>query len=291
MDMIQYIMRQMQSGGTSLVPSGRDLVRTYGQFSEVPPGISGPSQPRLGYIYNGEVQPPPRETSGRPATRMGPLIDGEAVRSVGSAGPRGLASSFGGSLANLANPLLAAVMGSIQGDVLNNHKGYFNNPNMQVASRFGAMAPPSAQPTPEQGPAIPGGQVAGSPLPDVPQAPSFAERFGSMDPAVLAKSDRQPMSPNQYVAQNFPPVVAASVPMPRPRPQQASVPMPMARPAQAPQPQPQAPMGFFQRNAAMMQDPNGGGYIDPSAAARAQQQDQGALIQRMLGYLGNKANT
>jgi hypothetical protein len=47
-------------------------------------------------------------------------------------------------------------------------------------------------------------------------------------------------------------------------------------------------MGFFQRNAAMMRDPVTGQLIDPQGAARAQQQDQGGLIQRMLGYLGSK---
>lgn len=297
MDLIPYIQRMIQQGGTALVPSGRGLQRTYGEFSELPYGIGGPSQrPGLGYIHNGEVQPPPRETFGKPATRMGPLIEGELASAPASLAARAgtaLAASRG-SMAAMANPLLAAIMGSLQPDLLKNHNGYFNSPNVQVASRFGAMAPPSAQPTPAQGPAIPGGQVTGSPLPDVPQAPTFAERFGNMDPAALAKGDRLPMSPNQYVAQNFPQTMAQAPAYAPPDPNRGNmtVPVPQPRPAAAPQaPAPQPEMGFFQRNAAMMRDPVTGMFIDPSGAARAQQQDQGGLIQRMLGYLGNKANT
>lgn len=53
-------------------------------------------------------------------------------------------------------------------------------------------------------------------------------------------------------------------------PAQASVPMPMARPAEAPQADAGNPMmSLFQRSAAMQQDPLTGGYIDPSAAAKA----------------------
>jgi hypothetical protein len=48
-------------------------------------------------------------------------------------------------------------------------------------------------------------------------------------------------------------------------------------------------MGFFARNAAMMRDPATGELIDPQGAARAQQQDQGGLIQKMLGMLNNRA--
>jgi hypothetical protein len=48
----------------------------------------------------------------------------------------------------------------------------------------------------------------------------------------------------------------------------AAVPLPMARPAEAPRAS--SPFAdFFARNTAMMQDPNGGGYIDPQAAAKA----------------------
>lgn len=50
----------------------------------------------------------------------------------------------------------------------------------------------------------------------------------------------------------------------------SSVPMPQPRPADAPQSSPM--MSLFQRSAAMQQDPNGGGYIDPEAAAKANAQ-------------------
>ena len=288
MDLVPYMMKMLQSGGTSLVPSGRDLVRTYGQFSEVPPGLSGPAQPRIGYIHNGEVQPPPREVASKPTPRYGPIIDGEVVRSAGAAGARGLA----GSLAPLANPLLAAIMGSIQGDVLNNHQ-----PRM-----YGPSAP-----------AHPVGQVNAEPLPPVPAGDTFADRF-SAAPGPTA---------NQYVAQNFmhmappapqPPQAPAPLRIPvtggtydysgnsaklsdmaaghayRPERSPAVTPMPQPRPAEAPQSQPQD-MGFFARNTAMMSDPVTGQFIDPAAAARAQaQMGQGSIIKKMLSYLHDKAD-
>jgi hypothetical protein len=79
------------------------------------------------------------------------------------------------------------------------------------------------------------------------------------------------------------------VPMPQPRPPEAPqaaphVPMPMARPAEAPQPQPDT--SFFMRNALMMQDPMGGGYIDPAGAASVRGPD---LISKMMSYLHQKA--
>jgi hypothetical protein len=105
-----------------------------------------------------------------------------------------------------------------------------------------------------------------------------------MDPAVLAKGDMLQASPAQAVAnRGMPPVMAEGVPMPRPRPQPQHIPMP--------QPRPQAPqeMGFFQRNAAMMQDPVTGMFINPGAASQAQA-SSGNIINKMLGLLNNKAN-
>jgi hypothetical protein len=57
----------------------------------------------------------------------------------------------------------------------------------------------------------------------------------------------------------------------------------MARPAEAPQAPPDT--SFFMRNALMMQDPNGGGFIDPTGAASVSGPD---LIQKMMGYLHQK---
>jgi hypothetical protein len=48
-------------------------------------------------------------------------------------------------------------------------------------------------------------------------------------------------------------------------------------------------MGFFQRNAAMMQDPVTGMFINPGAASQAQA-SSGNIINKMLGLLNNKAN-
>lgn len=74
-------------------------------------------------------------------------------------------------------------------------------------------------------------------------------------------------------------------------PQPASIPMPQARPAEAPQ-----DMGFFQRNAAMMQDPNNpGSFIDPEAASRAQASQASSasgpdVIQKLLDMFHRKAD-
>jgi hypothetical protein len=140
------------------------------------------------------------------------------------------------------------------------------SPQGQIDARFGGMQPP-AQPT-------------------------FAERFGGMDPAALAKGDMLQADPAQAIATRGMPQMAGGIPMPQPRPQMAQAPMPMPqpRPAQAPQAQPSSPMGFFQRNAAMMQDPVTGGFIDPQAAAQAQAGGNSNIINKMLELLHNKAN-
>jgi hypothetical protein len=75
--------------------------------------------------------------------------------------------------------------------------------------------------------------------------------------------------------------------MPQPRP-----PMPAPAPVAA-APQPDPGMSWFQRNAAMAQDPLTGQFIDPTNAATAKAQaDQNgsALIKKMLSYVNNKAD-
>lgn len=160
-------------------------------------------------------------------------------------------------------------------------RGGMQPPNFDMTGMFNptAMASqgqPGMQPTPNE-------QVANR----FPGAPNdqVAARFGGMAPPsqtpnqYVANNFPGP-SANEYVAGNFPgPVMAsgAPTPMPRPRPQQP-------QPAQAPQ-----EMGFFQRNAAMMQDPVTGMFIDPGAAAQAQASG-GNIINKMLGLLHNKAN-
>jgi hypothetical protein len=63
------------------------------------------------------------------------------------------------------------------------------------------------------------------------------------------------------------------------------------RPQDAPQatsiPEPSPDTGFFMRNALMMQDPNGGGLIDPTGAASVKGPD---LIAKMMSYLHNKVS-
>jgi hypothetical protein len=49
-------------------------------------------------------------------------------------------------------------------------------------------------------------------------------------------------------------------------------------------------MGFFARNAAMMQDPMNGGFIDPANAARAQASGPD-VINKLLDMFHRKDNT
>lgn len=175
----------------------------------------------------------------------------------------------------------AALNGSTEGDILNDPKllarlnsykpighdqqGLFGGPTFAkttapIPEGFGGGAPapmPSAPaPAPQGAPQAP------------PQAPSFG-----------------PGSPNERVAQGFnafgpsPLQTAQATPAPLPAPPALSAqamaqgptappraPMPAPRPPEAPQ-----EMNFFQRNAAMMQDPNNpGSFIDPMNAQRAQ---------------------
>lgn len=155
----------------------------------------------------------------------------------------------------------------------------FGGPGMMDPTAMASQRQPGMQPTPN---AQVADRFGGMQSPD---GASFAERFGNMDPAVLAKGDMLQAAPNQAVANRGMPMMAHGVPMPQPRPQMAQhTPMPQPRPAEAPQ-----PMGFFQRNAAMMTDPVTGMFIDPGAAAQAQA-GGGDIIKKMLGLLHNKAN-
>lgn len=133
--------------------------------------------------------------------------------------------------------------------------------------------------------------ITGQPQPAQP--PNF-DLMGMFNPEAIA-SQRQPGMQRQ---QPFPladamaghsapagPMAAPPRPqMAQPQPQAAPMPMPQPRPQQAPQ-----EMGFFQRNAAMMQDPLTGMFIDPGAAAQAQA-SSGAIIPKMLAMLQQKAN-
>jgi hypothetical protein len=88
-----------------------------------------------------------------------------------------------------------------------------------------------------------------------PSAMGTAQQFMAHPPAA-------PMQPR-------PPIMASSAPPAAPAPM--PTPMPQPRPAEAPQAD-NPLMSFFKRNTALQQDPMGGGYIDPSAAEKAQAQ-------------------
>jgi hypothetical protein len=118
---------------------------------------------------------------------------------------------------------------------------------------------------------------------DKPAAPNVPALGG------LGLFPAEPSTPMNWLEMaKYRPTPAPTAPAPAvaaPAPQASPVPMPMARPAEAPAPQPDT--GFFMRNALMMQDPNGGGFIDPAGAASVRGPD---LIAKMMGYLHNKVS-
>lgn len=103
----------------------------------------------------------------------------------------------------------------------------------------------------------------------------FAPQTGQEPPMLPTPPTPTPvnMPPPALSAQAMAPHVPPAAPQ--------GVPMPTARPPDAPQPQPD--MGFFQRNAAMMQDPTSGAFIDPGAADRAQASGPD-VIAKLMSY-------
>jgi hypothetical protein len=111
---------------------------------------------------------------------------------------------------------------------------------------------------------------------DVPQAPAAAPAqpvpaLGGL--GLFPAADAKPLDWLRSAQQNYKPVAnpwPSGAPDPQVAspgatpPQPAAVPLPQARPAEAPQSPPDT--SFFMRNALMMQDPNGGGFIDPMGA-------------------------
>lgn len=171
-------------------------------------------------------------------------------------GPGTATSLMGGPLGWL---MLAADKGGMPtAQILNNHT---------VAGSAAPPAAPAAQPS---APSVNVPALGGLGLfPGAPSQPNTA-----MNTAQSYMAHPQATAP-----------VTAPAPAPQAAPPQqiASPPMPQARPAGAPQAQPDT--GFFMRNALMMQDPNGGGYIDPQGAASVRGPD---LIKKMTAYLHNK---
>jgi hypothetical protein len=158
------------------------------------------------------------------------------------------------TLANVrAWPWMAPMYGAAQGDILNNHP-------------VAGTTPPAA-PTPTQ----------------APQQAPFGQGSG---PIPFMNNPFSGMSSQQPAPRPAPAAAPSPAPQVATPPQPASSPMPQARPAGAPQAPPD--MSFFQRNTAMMRDPVTGAFIDPTAAAQAQQVTGPNLIDKMMTYLHNK---
>jgi hypothetical protein len=163
----------------------------------------------------------------------------------------------------------AAAMAS-QGDVLENHKGFFSN----LPAAAPAAAAPAYNPRMGQhgGPAPAPAAPPVQPLDDAPQrgnAPAQLPWWASGDMTKMFPGAAPQAAP------------AAQTAAPQSTPQ---VPMPQARPAEAPQAEPDT--SFFMRNVLSMRDPSTGEMIDPSGAASVKGPD---LISKMMTYLHNKA--
>lgn len=128
----------------------------------------------------------------------------------------------------------------------------FGGPGMFNPTPMASQGQPGMQPTPNA---------------------QVANRFGGMQP---------PSQPQQAMAYAPPDPNRGNMTVPVPPPSSAPAPAVNAGP-----PTPQPGMGFFAHNAAMMRDPVTGSLIDPSGAARAQQQQaQAQLPQAGSGSFG-----
>lgn len=121
------------------------------------------------------------------------------------------------------------------------------------------------------------------PMPEPVDMGTHAPPSQAPVPPVLSNAGPSPL----YNAQGPAGPMGAPQTPPSPIGAPQSVPMPMARPAEAPQAPPEMP--WWQRNSAMMSDPNGGGFIDPEGAARAQASGPD-VINKLLSYFHNKGN-
>jgi hypothetical protein len=148
--------------------------------------------------------------------------------------------------------------------------------------------PPKA---PDTGPHPPISGPQNINFPQAPQAPSVpisTDNSAAPAPAAALGNPFLPpwMTGAQWKAPAAAPTAAPAAPQTASAPiAPAGVPLPQARPAEAPQ-VPSDNTGFFMRNALMMQDPNGGGFIDPTGAASVSGPD---LISKMMAYLHQKA--
>jgi hypothetical protein len=152
---------------------------------------------------------------------------------------------------------------------------------------------PDGPAQPVRGPAPPiSGDNSGDPKYSAGASPldrlkAAFSQFGNPTEPVMADNQPSPLDTAQWPAgpEGGPsPLDNAQWPFGPMGAAEASVaPLPRSRPAEAPQ----APedTGFFRRNAMMMQDPMGGGFIDPTGAASVSGPD---LISKMMGYLNRK---
>jgi hypothetical protein len=281
-DLVNYIQNYLKTpstsvavrtGGGHVAVPGRGLSAKQphiidGEFSEVPRGLGGPggsvTSPGTGLQRTyGEFSEVPKELSGP---------GGSLARGVGSVAS---AAGASGGLASMANPLLAAIMGSIQGDTLNNHKGFFSDKGNEPPAPAGNV---TSAPMPPVG--VPRAGDPGAPSPPISGvSPGYQD-----PPAPAAQAASQlPWWATGDMTQMFPGAgPSAHVPMPRARPAQA--PAAPAAPQAAPQ-ESQPDTSFFMRNAMMMRDPATGELIDPSGAASVRGPD---LISKMMKYLHDK---
>jgi hypothetical protein len=291
----------------NLIPWLPQYLQPAGSRAVTTPGTSA-----VPYIYDGEVQPPPRETFGKPSPRFGPTIEGEAIRPVSSAAApsaldnvkalvsKRLLSLLGGrALGTLSAGAADAALGPM-GAVIAAGDGRGTNSADDMKGLTDAYAAARRE---RLSHAYPAGQVTSSPLPPPVAPPASGPPISTSNytppPSIPTWASQGGVSQSGPFPQNGLPSWAQNQPVapsagfnPQPRPAAAAaVPMPQPRPASAPQPDPG--MNFFQRNAAMMQDPMTGQFIDPTNAAVAKSQaDQNgsALIKKMLSYVNNKAD-
>jgi hypothetical protein len=186
----------------------------------------------------------------------------------------------------------AAAMAS-QGDVLNDHKGFFSklpptapapaaagyNPRM---GQHGGAAPAPAAPPVQPMDDAPQRGASPAPLPWWASG-DLTKMFpgASSAPAPSAAPQDQQVNANGSIAGAMGPTSVGGAPLVN---QPQSAPMPMGRPAEAPQAEPDT--SFFMRNALSMRDPSTGDMIDPSGASSVRGPD---LISKMMTYLHSKA--
>lgn len=143
-------------------------------------------------------------------------------------------------------------------------------PQGRIDRGFSAFGPAGQMPQPTE------------PMLPTPPTPAPVDMGSHASPSAAGAAPQAPVAPVLHQAQASPLDTAQwpSGPVGAP----AGVPMPMPRPSEAPQ-TPEMP--WWQRNAAMMSDPSGGGFIDPEGSARAQASGPD-VINKLMSYFHKK---